>query len=55
MHPMPLPHFLALLLAVIVASGVTIWLAAQAGVSFGLISVGALMAAALVRLMARVE
>lgn len=55
MHPMPLPHFLFLLLAVIVAGGVTVWLAAQAGVPFGLIGLGALMAAALVRLMARVE
>lgn len=55
MHPMPLPHFLLMLVAVILAGGLSIWAATQAGVPFALIGLGALMAAGLVRLLARVE
>ncbi|TDQ62258.1 hypothetical protein [Phaeovulum veldkampii] len=52
---MPLPHFLFLIAAVILAAGLTLWVASQAGVSLALLAVLALVAAGLVRLMARVE
>lgn len=46
---MPLPQFLALILAVLVLAGLTIWLAAGLGVSFGLLATGALIAALAIR------
>ena len=42
---MPLPHFLALILSVVVLAGLTIWAAAGSGVSFGLLAFAALVAA----------
>ncbi|HEY0212168.1 MAG TPA: hypothetical protein VGC40_01040 [Paenirhodobacter sp.] len=55
MNPMPLPIFLALICGVIVAAGVTIWVAAHAGVPLPLMAIGLVLAAALARLFTRVE
>ncbi|MGO4854317.1 hypothetical protein [Phaeovulum sp. W22_SRMD_FR3] len=52
---MPLPHFLALIIAVILAAGATLWFAAHAGLPLPLLGLGLLAGAGLVRLMARVE
>lgn len=52
---MPLPHFLALILAVVLAAALSLWFAAKAGVPLALIGLGALLAAGLARLIARVE
>ena len=55
MQPMPLPRFLVLILAVILAAGGTILCAAHAGVPLAALGLGALVAAGLVRILARVE
>ena len=55
MQPMPLPHFLMLILVVILAAGLTIFLAAQAGVPMVALDLGALVGACLMRMLARVE
>lgn len=52
---MTLPHFLALILAVILAGALSLWLAAKAGVPLVLMALGALFAAGVLRLVARVE
>ncbi len=49
---MPLPHFLALVLAVIAAAGLTIWAASGVGVSMGVLALVALAAALTVRALA---
>lgn len=46
---MPLPHFLALVLAVIVAAGLTIWAASGLGLSMGALAIAALLAALAIR------
>ncbi|WP_430464563.1 hypothetical protein [Tabrizicola sp.] len=46
---MPLPHFLALILSVILAAGLTLWAASGAGVSMGALAVVALLAALAIR------
>ena len=55
MQPMPLPHFLMMLLAVIAAAGLTIFLAVQSGLSLAVLGLGALIGAGLIRMLARVE
>jgi len=55
MQPMPLPHFLLMILAVIAAAGLTIFLAAEAGLPMAALALGALIGAALMRVLARVE
>lgn len=50
---MPLPHFLMLILAVILAAGVTIWMASAAGIPLFALGLVALLAAAVVHLTAR--
>lgn len=52
---MPLPHFLILLLVVIAAAGATLWMASSAGVPLAALALAALVGAALMRLLARVE
>jgi hypothetical protein len=52
---MPLPHFLALLVIVILAAALTLWLASAFGVSMAILALLALIGAGIVRLMARVE
>lgn len=52
---MPLPRFLALLALVIVAAGATLWLAAASGIPMAAVALLALIAAGVVRLLARVE
>lgn len=52
---MPLTHFLILILAVVLTAALSLWLAAKAGVPLAVLGIGALLAAGLVRLMARVE
>ena len=49
---MPLPHFLALILAVIAAAGLTIWAASGLGVSMGVMAGLALLAALAIRALA---
>lgn len=49
---MPLPHFLALVLAVIAAAGLTIWAASGLGVSIGVVAAFALLAAFALRALA---
>ncbi|MDS9468071.1 hypothetical protein RGQ15_10885 [Paracoccus sp. MBLB3053] len=44
---MPLPHFLILILLVILASGLTIWAASSVGVPFFALGLVALLAAAI--------
>ena len=46
---MPLPHFLALILVVIAAAGLTIWAASGLGLSIGVLGAVALLAALAVR------
>ena len=46
---MPLPHFLALILAVIAAAGLTIWAASGLGLSMGVMAGLALLAALAIR------
>ena len=46
---MPLPHFLALVFAVIVAAGLTIWAASGPGLSLGALAIAALLAALAIR------
>ena len=48
-RPMPLPHFLALILTVLLAAGLTVWLAAGFGWPMGLVATGALAAALAIR------
>jgi len=55
MEPIPLPHFLLLICAVILAAAVTLWMAAKAGVPLAALAIALLGAAALARLLARVE
>ncbi|WP_181443843.1 hypothetical protein ACTTAK_11185 [Rhodobacter capsulatus] len=55
MQPMPLPHFLMMLLAVIAAAGLTIFLAVQSGLSLAVLGLGVLIGAGLIRMLARVE
>jgi len=55
MHPMPLPHFLLLIAAVILAGALTVFIALHQGISLPALGLVALVAAALVRMMARVE
>lgn len=52
---MPLPHFLILILAVILAGAVTIWGATAVGVPLYAIALVALTAAAILRLAMRVD
>ena len=49
---MPLPHFLALILVVIAAGGLTIWAATGLGVSMGVMAGLALIAALAIRALA---
>jgi hypothetical protein len=49
---MPLPHFLALILVVLVAAGLTIWAATGLGASMGVMAGLALLAALAVRALA---
>lgn len=46
---MPLPHFLALILVVIAAAGLTIWAASGLGLSMGVLAVVGLLAAFAIR------
>ena len=46
---MPLPHFLALILTVLLVAGLTVWLAAGFGWPMGLVATGALAAALAIR------
>ncbi len=46
---MPLPHFLALILAVVVTAGLTIWAASGLGLSMGALAIAALLAALAIR------
>ncbi|QRZ13977.1 hypothetical protein JWJ88_04770 [Paracoccus methylovorus] len=50
---MPLPHFLILILAVILAAGLTIWAASAAGIPIVVLGFLALLAAAITHLTAR--
>lgn len=50
---MPLPHFLILVLAVILAAGLTIWAASAVGVPLFALGLLALVAAAVAHLTAR--
>ncbi|MDT1063850.1 hypothetical protein RM190_18460 [Paracoccus sp. CPCC 101403] len=50
---MPLPHFLILVLAVILAAGLTIWAASAVGVPMLALGLVALMAAAVAHLAMR--
>ena len=52
---MPLPHFLTLLIVVLIAAALTLWGLTASGVPFALIALGALVGAGVVRLMTRVE
>ncbi|KEO60540.1 hypothetical protein [Thioclava indica] len=52
---MPLPHFLLLIVFVIVMAGVTIWAFASSGMPIAMLGLMALIAAGVMRLMARVE
>ena len=46
---MPLPMFLTLILTVMAAAGLTVTLATQAGMPLAMLSIAALLAAALMR------
>lgn len=48
---MPLPHFLMLILAVVLAAGLTIWAASAVGAPILVLALLALMAAAIAHLM----
>ena len=50
---MPLPHFLILILAVILAGGLTIWLASAAGVPLFVLALLALLGATIAHLTMR--
>ncbi len=50
---MPLPHFLMLIIGVILAAGLTIWLVNAAGIPLLALGLVALLAAGLVHLTAR--
>ncbi|SMO53095.1 hypothetical protein [Paracoccus laeviglucosivorans] len=50
---MPLPHFLILIVAVILAAGLTIWVASAAGVPLLVLGLLVLMAAAVAHLATR--
>ncbi|MBC7144915.1 MAG: hypothetical protein H5U24_05855 [Thioclava marina] len=52
---MPLPHFLLLILFVIVLAGATIWAFAASGVPMATLGLMVLIAAGVARMMARVE
>ena len=52
---MPLPHFLLLILFVIVLAGLTIWAFAASGVPMAMLGLMVLVAAGVARMMARVE
>lgn len=52
---MPLPHFLLLLIAVILAAGLTLWAAAVAGLPVAAMAITALIAAAALHLAQRVH
>ena len=52
---MPLPHFLLLLLAVVLAAGVTLWVASVAGLPLAGLGITALVAAAAAHLATRVH
>ncbi|MFT4012907.1 MAG: hypothetical protein QM682_05780 [Paracoccus sp. (in: a-proteobacteria)] len=47
---MPLPHFLFLILAVVLAAGLTIWAASAVGIPLFVLALAALMAAAIAHL-----
>lgn len=47
---MPLPHFLILIVAVILAAGLTLWMASAAGLPLAALGLAALVGAALARL-----
>ncbi len=55
MQPMPLPHFLLMIVAVVLAAALTVALAVQAGVPLAALGLAALIGAGLLRLLARVE
>ena len=46
---MPLPHFLALILTVLLAAGLTVWAAAGFGWPLGMVALGALATALAIR------
>lgn len=52
---MPLPHFLVLIISVIVAAGLTLWVVFTAGLPFAVVAMLALLGAAVLKLMQRVE
>ncbi|WP_176715598.1 hypothetical protein [Thioclava sp. SK-1] len=52
---MPLPHFLLLIFAVIVAAAISLWAAAFVGVPLPALAMIVLLAAGLVRMITRVE
>ena len=52
---MPLPTFLVLLAAVLVAATLTIWAASVAGIPVAVLALTVLLAAGVVRMMTRVE
>ncbi|SIS84411.1 hypothetical protein [Phaeovulum vinaykumarii] len=54
-HALPLPHFLVLVVAVILAAALTLWAAFRAGISLMAVGLLALAGAGVVRLMTRVE
>ncbi|MDO5369558.1 hypothetical protein [Paracoccus sp. (in: a-proteobacteria)] len=51
---MPLPHFLMLVLAVIVAAGVTLVVAVSLGIPLQVLALGTVIAAAVAHLSARI-
>ncbi len=55
MHPLTLPQFLLMILAIVLAAGMSLWAAAAAGLPLGVMAALALGAAGLLRLFARVE
>jgi|LLEQ01.1.fsa_nt_gi uncharacterized membrane protein AbrB (regulator of aidB expression) len=52
---MPLPHFLTLLVVVLIAAALSLWALAAFGVPAAYIALGALIGAGVVRMMTRVE
>ncbi|MDO5528981.1 MAG: hypothetical protein Q4F71_06215 [Paracoccus sp. (in: a-proteobacteria)] len=50
---MPLPHFLLMLAAVILAAGATIWFGLQSGLPLAALCLGALVAALVLRMAMR--
>ncbi|WP_376873955.1 hypothetical protein [Albirhodobacter sp. R86504] len=52
---MPLPHFLTLLVVVLIAAAVTLWTLTASGVPIAYIAVGGLIGAGVIRLMTRIE